>query len=153
MSKRTFLLIAASLLASAQERQSGQGVNFYSAEKEAALGRMIAAEFLRTHVMTESPAVMEYVRKVAAELAAHVPGGLPSLNIELTIDTDAATARLNEPVTYPGGYMFVRTSLILRAQNEAEFAGMLAHAIAHVTESHAMRQATRGQSQTARQFH
>jgi predicted Zn-dependent protease len=145
MSNKSFLLIAASLLASGQDRQPGQGVNFFTPEREAAVGRHMAADFRRTHVMADSPLVMEYLRRLAKELAAHVPGGIPSLSTELTIDVDARTARLHEPIFFPGGYVIVRASLFLAAQNEAEFAAMLAHSIAHVAERHATRQATRGQ--------
>jgi predicted Zn-dependent protease len=45
----------------------------------------------------------------------------------------------------PGGYIFVPESLILAAQNEAEFAGMLAHAMAHVSGRHATRLLTRNE--------
>jgi predicted Zn-dependent protease len=43
----------------------------------------------------------------------------------------------------PGGYIFVPESLLLAARDEAEFAGMLAHAMAHATERHATRLMTR----------
>ena len=41
--------------------------------------------------------------------------------------------------------MFVNTGLILKADSEAELAGVLAHEIAHVAARHGTRQATRGQ--------
>src|SRR5260370_31755490 len=50
-----------------------------------------------------------------------------------------------EPLSLPGGYIFVSSRLILTARNDAEFAGMLAHAMAHVAERHWSRQATRGE--------
>src|SRR5258708_11734013 len=50
-----------------------------------------------------------------------------------------------EPLSLPGGYIFVSSRLILTARNDAEFAGMLAHAMAHVAEHHGTRQATQGQ--------
>lgn len=45
----------------------------------------------------------------------------------------------------PGGFMFVNTGLILKAENEAELAGVLAHEVAHVAARHGTKQATRGQ--------
>jgi predicted Zn-dependent protease len=45
----------------------------------------------------------------------------------------------------PGGYFFVYAGLILRADNEAELAGVMAHEIAHVAARHGTRQATRGE--------
>src|SRR5207253_10610241 len=45
----------------------------------------------------------------------------------------------------PGGFMFVNTGLVLKAGNEAELAGVLAHEIAHVAARHGTRQATKGE--------
>ena len=45
----------------------------------------------------------------------------------------------------PGGFFFVNSGLILKADNEAELAGVMAHEIAHVAARHGTRQATRGQ--------
>ena len=43
----------------------------------------------------------------------------------------------------PGGFFFVNSGLILKAESEAELAGLLAHEIAHVAARHGPRQATR----------
>jgi predicted Zn-dependent protease len=51
---------------------------------------------------------------------------------------------IHEPATLPGGYVFVPAGLFLAAQDEAEFAGMLAHAMGHIALRHGTRQATRG---------
>ena len=45
----------------------------------------------------------------------------------------------------PGGFFFVNSGLILKADNEAELAGVMAHEIAHVAARHGTRQATRGE--------
>ena len=45
----------------------------------------------------------------------------------------------------PGGFFFVNTGLMLKAETEAELAGVMAHEIAHVAARHGTRQATRGQ--------
>jgi predicted Zn-dependent protease len=45
----------------------------------------------------------------------------------------------------PGGFFFVNSGLILKAENEAELAGVMAHEIAHVAARHGTRQATRGE--------
>ena len=44
----------------------------------------------------------------------------------------------------PGGFFFVNSGLILKADNEAELAGVMAREIAHVAARHGTRQATRG---------
>jgi predicted Zn-dependent protease len=45
----------------------------------------------------------------------------------------------------PGGFFFVNSGLILKADTEAELAGVMAHEIAHVAARHGTRQATRGE--------
>jgi len=45
----------------------------------------------------------------------------------------------------PGGFFFVNSGLVLRAETEAEMAGVMAHEIAHIAARHGTRQATRGQ--------
>ena len=45
----------------------------------------------------------------------------------------------------PGGFFFVNTGLILKADNEAELAGVMAHEIAHVCARHGTRQATKAE--------
>jgi len=45
----------------------------------------------------------------------------------------------------PGGIFFVNSGLILKAESEAELAGVMGHEIAHVAARHGTRQATRGQ--------
>jgi predicted Zn-dependent protease len=45
----------------------------------------------------------------------------------------------------PGGFFFVNSGLILKADNEAELAGVMAHEIGHVAARHGTRQATRGE--------
>jgi beta-barrel assembly-enhancing protease len=45
----------------------------------------------------------------------------------------------------PGGFFYVNSGLILKAETEAELAGVMAHEIAHIAARHGTRQATRGE--------
>ena len=45
----------------------------------------------------------------------------------------------------PGGYVFVNTGLIQMAEEEDEFAGALAHEIAHVAARHMTRRETKAE--------
>ena len=45
----------------------------------------------------------------------------------------------------PGGFFFVNSGLILKADSESELAGVMAHEIAHVAARHGTKQATRGE--------
>jgi beta-barrel assembly-enhancing protease len=45
----------------------------------------------------------------------------------------------------PGGFFFVNSGLIVKADTEAELAGVMAHEIAHVAARHSTPQATKGE--------
>jgi predicted Zn-dependent protease len=45
----------------------------------------------------------------------------------------------------PGGFFFVNSGLIMKAESESELAGVMAHEIAHIAARHGTRQASRGQ--------
>lgn len=72
-----------------------------------------------------------------------LPGAPFLFTFALMEDTNITT-RTREPLVLPGGYIFVPTRLFLTARDESEFAGVLAHAMAHSFERHGTRQATRG---------
>jgi beta-barrel assembly-enhancing protease len=129
-------------VAQGQERQPGQGVDFYSRDKEVALGQRLALEFGQKTTPLGIAAASDYVRRVGANLAAQFPGGW-TYRIE-TIREDQGGAT-HEPAAFPGGPIFVSVDLITAARNEAEFAGMLAHAMAHVVARHWTRLATKSE--------
>jgi len=129
-------------VAQGQQRQPGQGVNFYTRDKEIALGQRLALEFGQKTTPLDIVAVSDYVRRVGANLAAQFPGGW-TYRIE-TIREDRGGAT-HEPIAFPGGSIFVSVDLLRAAQSEAEFAGMLAHAMAHVVARHWTRMATKNE--------
>src|SRR5689334_8475733 len=122
------LLTLLCFAAAAQERDPAKGVNFYSLEKEIALGRQIAADFRRDNRTLEIPAAQAYIEDMGKRLAAQIGGPAFAYSFELIDDKPP----FNEAVAFPGGAIFVPTSLILGAHDEDEFAGMLAHSIAHI---------------------
>jgi predicted Zn-dependent protease len=125
-----------------QTGQPGQGVNFYSQEKEIALGRQLAQQFRQKTTLVDSVSVNDYVRRVGANLAAQFPGGW---TYQIEIIKDDPGGATHEPVAFPAGFLFVPADLIAAARNEAEFAGMLAHAMAHVAARHGTKSATKTQ--------
>ena len=129
--------------AAAQEPPDlGKGVNFYSIERETALGNQLAADFRRNSRILESPRVLAYVERIAKQLAAQIKG--PPFTYTLALIAGHTTP-VHEIVAVPGGFLFVPASLILAVKDEDELAGMLAHAIVHIAARHGTRQATRAQ--------
>jgi predicted Zn-dependent protease len=137
------MLAGRSLCAQQPPRPAPNGVNFYSLEKEAALGKQMAEEFRRHTAPVESPAVQDYVARLGQRIAAQVPDAKFPFTFSVIADDPCPT--VHEPAALPGGYIFVPAALIAAALDEGEFAGMLAHAMEHIVQRHGTRQATRDQ--------
>jgi predicted Zn-dependent protease len=113
-------------------------VNLYSLEKEIQLGKQLAQEVEQGAKIIDDPVVAEYVNRVGQNLVRNSDAKVP-FTIKV-IDSDEVNA-----FALPGGYFFVNSGLILRAETEAELAGVMAHEIAHVAARHGTRQASRGE--------
>jgi predicted Zn-dependent protease len=120
------------------DRDVSKGVNFYSLEKEIGLGKGLAQEIERQARIIDDPIIAEYVNRVGQNLVRNSDAKVP-FTIKV-IDAEEVNA-----FALPGGFFFVNSGLILRAESEAELAGVMAHEIAHVAARHGTRQATRGQ--------
>src|SRR5271163_2130142 len=120
------------------DRDVGRGVNFYSLEKEIALGKGMAQQVERQAKIIDDPTIAEYVNRLGQNLVRNSDAKVP-FTIKV-IDTEDVNA-----FALPGGFFFVNSGLILKADTEAELAGVMAHEIAHVAARHGTRQATRGQ--------
>jgi len=124
----------------AQEPSPARGVNFYSIEKEQALGAQISKEYRGGVTVIEDAAVKAYLEDLGQRLAAKAGGPAYRYTFELVSDEGIV---LNEPLAFPGGPVFVPTSLIRAARSEDELAGMMAHAIEHIAARHGTKMATR----------
>ncbi len=118
-------------------RDVGKGVNLYSLEKEIALGKQLAQEVEQGAKIVDDPVVSEYVNRLGQNLVRNSDAKVP-FTIKV-IDSDEVNA-----FALPGGFFFVYSGLILRADTESELAGVMAHEIAHVAARHGTRQASRG---------
>ncbi len=120
------------------ERNVGKGINFYSIEKEIALGKQLAEQVERNAKIVDDPVIAEYVSRVGQNLVRNSDAKVP-FTIKV-IDAEEVNA-----FALPGGYFYVNTGLIKLARSESELAGVMAHEIAHVAARHGTRQASRGQ--------
>src|SRR5207302_3938830 len=116
----------------------GRGLgNWYSVEKEIAIGKQYAQQVEASVKLVQDPVVTEYVNRVGQNLVRNSDAKVP-FTIK-AIDDDSINA-----FALPGGFFYVNSGLILAADNESEMAGVMAHEIAHVAARHATRQMTRG---------
>src|SRR5216110_2231165 len=119
-------------------RDVGKGVNFYSIEKEIAPGKQLAQEVERQAKIVDDPVIAEYVNRIGQNLVRNSDAKVP-FTIKV-LDSEEVNA-----FALPGGFFFVNSGLILKAESESELAGVMAHEIAHVAARHGTRQQTKGQ--------
>jgi len=119
-------------------RDVGKGVNFYSLEKEIALGKQLAQEVERQAKIIDDPIIAEYTNRIGQNLVRNSDAKVP-FTIKV-LDSEEVNA-----FALPGGFFFVNSGLILKAESESELAGVMAHEIAHVAARHGTKQATRGE--------
>lgn len=120
------------------DRKVSCKMNWFSIEKEIALGKSLAQEVERSSKLIDDPVVTEYVNRVGQNLVRNSDAKVP-FTIKV-IDSDEVNA-----FALPGGFFYVNSGLILRAQEESELAGVMAHEISHVTARHGTCQATKGE--------
>jgi Peptidase family M48 len=119
-------------------RNVGNGVNFYSIEREMAVGRDLARQVEDSSRLVTDPAVVEYINRIGQNLVRNSDSRVP-FTIKVLDDSEVNAFAL------PGGFFYVDSGLILAADNEAELAGIMAHEIAHVAARHATKNMTKQQ--------
>jgi len=119
-------------------RDVSKGINFYSIEKEMAMGKAMAEQLERQSKLVDDKLITEYVNRLGQNLARHSDTKIP-LTIKVREGRDP------NAITLPGGYIYVETGLLRTADTEAELAAALAHEIGHVAARHGTRQATQSE--------
>lgn len=120
------------------DRNVGKGLNLYSLEKEISLGKGMAAQLERDAPIVRDPAIAEYVNRIGQNLARNSDVRVPV--IVKVLDNPQVNA-----FALPGGFVYVNTGVLLKANDEAELAGVIAHELGHVAARHSTRQVSRGQ--------
>jgi predicted Zn-dependent protease len=112
-------------------------INFYSLEKEIALGKQFATDIERQARIVDDPVIAEYVNRVGQNLVRNSDAKVP-FTIKV-IDSEDVNA-----MALPGGFFYINTGLIMAAKSESELAGVMGHEIAHIAARHGTRTATKG---------
>ena len=120
------------------DRGIGGGINFYSLQREMAMGRQLADQVDAQARIVTDPMVNNYINKLGQTIVRNSDAKVP-FTIKV-IDNEEVNA-----FALPGGYFYVNSGLIMAADNGAELAGVMAHEIAHVAARHGTRTVTRNQ--------
>lgn len=118
------------------ERNVSRGVNFYSIEKEMALGRQLAIEIEKQARVVEDPILAEYINRLGQSLGRNSDTRFP-LTFKL-IESEEINA-----FTLPGGHIFISTGLFKLSDNEAELASAISHELGHAAARHSTRMDSR----------
>ena len=94
------------------------------------MGRGLSDEAERTLVLVNQSNANAYIDALGKQLATYAPGFKYPYQFEIIDDDNINMYAL------PGGFIYVSRGLIEAAQTEPEFAGALAHEIAHVALRH-----------------
>lgn len=105
-----------------------------SPQDEAAIGRDLMAQARTRLDLNDDPEIAGYIDRLGDRLTAQVEGG-PVGGFTFFVVRDR---RINA-FAAPGGYIGINSGLWLRAETEAQLAGVMAHEIAHVTQRHIAR--------------
>src|ERR1035438_3813823 len=92
------------------DRDVGKGLNFYSLEKEIAMGKGLAQEVEQSGKVISDPAIAEYVSRLGQNLVRNSDAKVP-FTIKV-LDTDEINT-----FALPGGFFYVNSGLILKAEN------------------------------------
>jgi len=93
-----------------------------ASERDALIARQWSAEFRRGAPIVDSKALQDYLARLGARLNGQ--------GFSFLVVRPQSSTALHAPIALPTGEIFVPVDLLLAANDEAEFAGMIAQAMA-----------------------
>ncbi|WP_232784280.1 M48 family metalloprotease [Moritella sp. Urea-trap-13] len=119
------------------------GVTALSIDQERQYGAAFIKVARGSFPMVSDPVLQEYIAELGAKLISQTDSVRFPFNFFLIKDDEINAA------AFLGGYVKVHTGLFLYAENESEFASVIAHEISHITQRHLARslEAQAGNSQ------
>ena len=108
----------------------GVGGGLISDQQEAAIGRQVMQSLRRSAEQINDPLVVDYLASVVYRLVPYAP--LENRDLKMVvIDSPAINA-----FAVPGGIIGVNGGLFLNAETEQQFASVMAHELAHLSQRH-----------------
>ena len=99
---------------------------------EILVGRRASAEFETTAKLFCNDAVHDYINRITQTVAR-------GSNVRVPVTVKVVDSPEANALSFPGGFLYVNTGLILAVESEAEIASVVAHEIAHVVARDGMR--------------
>jgi hypothetical protein len=117
-------VLAALPLLAQNHATAEEGINSYSLEKEAALGKRLAAELRKRSTLIDNPTVRDYVDRLGKNLAAHMPEAKVHFTFSVTAEDPCST--VHEPAA-------LRANSILMPSSRSTFSS---HAFDSISNNH-----------------
>jgi predicted Zn-dependent protease len=118
---------------------AGASAGSIGVEEEERLGDEYAAAIAQEIPLIQDPGALAALNRFGAALVQHADSSAREYRFHLVDSPDVNAFAI------PGGHVFVNRGLVEQADELAEFAGVLAHEIAHVTERHGLEQVEKRQ--------
>jgi len=106
-------------------------LNIVSTNQELELGAQFAQQIEQEAALYTDPKVTGYIDSLGQHIARHCKRADIPYSFKVVDDPETVNA-----FALPGGYVYVYRGLILRAKDESELAGVIAHEIGHVVARH-----------------
>jgi len=113
-------------------------VNFYSLDKEIAMGRQLAAENERQVTLATDETVNEYVNRLGKNIAMSSDAKALPMTFKVVQSSEVGAQ------SFPGGFVYIASGTIAALENEAELAFMVAQQVAHIAARHGTELASKG---------
>lgn len=113
------------------------GWNLFSPQQDIELGREASSEVIKKKPLVNNPQLDAYVARIGQILSRAPHAGNWPYEFHVINDKNVNAFSL------PGGFIFVNTGAIDACDNEAQFAGVLAHEMSHVVLRHGTYQITK----------
>lgn len=108
--------------------------------QENELGKQMSAEVEAELKILNNPEITSWVKGMGNKIATSARDEIPK-GIQFTFKVVDDDATVNA-FALPGGYIYVYTGLLKKAENESEIAAVMGHEIAHVTRRHIAKRLT-----------
>ncbi len=120
----------------------GAGAGLVSGQQEKAIGRQVMTALRRNAPLMDDPLLSEYLENTVYRM-------VPNVDIE---DREFTTVVIDSPelnaFAVPGGIIGINAGLLLYAETEHQFASVVAHEIAHISQRHFARRLEQQQRST-----
>ncbi len=113
------------------------GANIFSTRQEINMGKEFAVEVEKQSKLLEDEEWNSYLNEIGQNIASICDR--PDLEYNFKIVDDDSTINA---FAVPGGFVYIYSGLLLKADNEAEIAGVIAHEVGHVVAKHSMKRLT-----------